>query len=170
MTDSWRSWLVMKCGEMKPCSIWRPSTNSVSSAMDLPSSTVMTPSLPTFSMTSAMRSPMRRSFPAMPATAATVSLPSTGEASPRSSPVTTRWPCSRPRRIAMGLAPAAMTRMPSEKIACASTVAVVVPSPAISLVRTATCFTSCAPMFSKRSLSSISLATVTPSLVMTAGP
>jgi hypothetical protein len=55
-------------------------------------------------------------------------------------------------------------------MACASTVAVVVPSPASSLVREATSFTICAPMFSNLSESSISLATVTPSLVMRGAP
>ncbi len=55
-------------------------------------------------------------------------------------------------------------------MAWASTVAVVVPSPATSDVLDATSFTICAPMFSKRSSSSISLATVTPSLVMVGAP
>jgi hypothetical protein len=50
-------------------------------------------------------------------------------------------------------------------IACASTVAVVVPSPASSEVLEATSFTICAPMFSNLSFSSISFATDTPSLV-----
>ena len=54
-------------------------------------------------------------------------------------------------------------------MARASTVAVVVPSPAMSEVLLATSLTSLAPMFSKRSSSSISLLTVTPSLV-TVGP
>src|SRR5450631_1272194 len=49
-------------------------------------------------------------------------------------------------------------------------VAVVVPSPAMSLVFDATSRTICAPMFSKGSLSSISFATVTPSLVMVGPP
>ena len=48
-------------------------------------------------------------------------------------------------------------------------VAVVVPSPATSLVFWATALTSLAPMFSNGSGSSISLETVTPSLV-TVGP
>src|SRR5678815_2000916 len=55
-------------------------------------------------------------------------------------------------------------------MACASTVAVVVPSPATSEVLLATSFTICAPMFSSGSLSSISFATVTPSLVMVGDP
>jgi hypothetical protein len=55
-------------------------------------------------------------------------------------------------------------------MASASTVAVVVPSPATSLVLLATSRTIWAPMFSKGSCSSISLATVTPSLVTVGEP
>src|ERR1700723_2649087 len=55
-------------------------------------------------------------------------------------------------------------------MAWASTVAVVVPSPAMSEVFEATSRTICAPMFSCGSFSSISLATVTPSLVMVGEP
>src|ERR1035437_1044109 len=52
----------------------------------------------------------------------------------------------------------------------ASTVAVVVPSPALSEVLEATSLTICAPMFSYGSGSSTSLATVTPSLVTVGEP
>ena len=76
---------------------------------------------------------------------------------------------SIPRRTAVGLLPAATFRVPSRKIALASTVAVVVPSPARSEVFEATSFTSLAPMFSNGSSRSTSLLTVTPSLV-TVGP
>src|SRR6266700_1187225 len=55
-------------------------------------------------------------------------------------------------------------------MACASTVAVVVPSPAVSDVLLATSRTICAPMFSSGSFRSITLATVTPSLVMVGDP
>src|SRR5215471_13544381 len=55
-------------------------------------------------------------------------------------------------------------------MARASTVAVVVPSPATSEVLLATSFTICAPMFSNLSSSWISLATVTPSLVTVGAP
>ena len=48
----------------------------------------------------------------------------------------------------IGLAPAATLRRPSRTSAWASTVAVVVPSPATSLVLVATSLTSWAPMFS----------------------
>src|SRR3989442_12231045 len=55
-------------------------------------------------------------------------------------------------------------------MACASTVTVVVPSPAVSDVLLATSRSICAPMFSCGSLRSISLATVTPSFVMVGDP
>src|SRR5258708_6809406 len=55
-------------------------------------------------------------------------------------------------------------------MARASTVAVVVPSPATSEVFDATSFTICAPMFSNLSSSWISFATVTPSLVTIGAP
>jgi len=55
-------------------------------------------------------------------------------------------------------------------MAWANIVAVVVPSPARSLVFEATSFTICAPIFSSASSSSISLATVTPSLVTWGAP
>src|SRR5207253_7475512 len=58
---------------------------------------------------------------------------------------------------------AARLRRPSVTIAWASTVAVVVPSPATSLVFVAACLSIWAPMFWKWFSSSISLATVTPS-------
>src|SRR3954469_8541074 len=55
-------------------------------------------------------------------------------------------------------------------MACASTVAVVVPSPAVSEVFDATSLTIWAPRFAKRSSTSISLATVTPSFVTVGEP
>src|SRR5262245_30176483 len=70
----------------------------------------------------------------------------------------------------IGFTPAATNFRPSLNSASASTMAVVVPSPATSLVLLATSFTSLAPMFSKGSTSSISLLTVTPSLVMSGPP
>ncbi len=56
------------------------------------------------------------------------------------------------------------------KIASAKTVAVVVPSPAVSDVLLAASLTSLAPMFSILSVSSISSATVTPSFVTVGAP
>ena len=76
---------------------------------------------------------------------------------------------SMPRLSSMGFTPATTSLLPSRKIAWASTVAVVVPSPATSEVLLATSFTIWAPMFSNLSSNSISLATVTPSLVIGGG-
>ena len=75
-----------------------------------------------------------------------------------------------PRLSASGLAPAATFFRPWRTIAWASTVAVVVPSPATSLVAVATSRTSCAPWFSKTSSTSISRAMVTPSFVIVGAP
>ena len=75
-----------------------------------------------------------------------------------------------PRLRSIGFAPAVTFLRPSRKIASARTVAVVVPSPATSVVFDATSRTICAPMFSNGSFRSISLATVTPSLVIGGEP
>ena len=75
-----------------------------------------------------------------------------------------------PRFRSIGFMPAATAFRPSRTIAWASTHAVVVPSPAMSLVFWAASRTICAPMFSNLSSSSISLATVTPSLVVRGAP
>ena len=77
---------------------------------------------------------------------------------------------SMPRFKSIGFIPAATDFKPSCKIACASTVAVVVPSPASSDVWLATSLTICAPIFSNLSFSSTSLATETPSLVTVGEP
>jgi hypothetical protein len=77
---------------------------------------------------------------------------------------------SMPRFRAIGFAPAATLRRPSRTSAWARTVAVVVPSPATSSVFFATSLTSSAPIFSYGSSSSISLAMLTPSLVMVGAP
>ena len=75
-----------------------------------------------------------------------------------------------PRLSAIASAPAAIILRPSRKMPSASTVAVVVPSPATSLVLLAASLTSCAPRFSNGSSSSMSWATVTPSLVTLGEP
>ena len=77
---------------------------------------------------------------------------------------------SIPRLRSIGFMPAATAFAPSWAIDWARTVAVVVPSPAMSLALEATSRTICAPMFSNLSLSSMSLATVTPSLVIRGAP
>ena len=130
----------------------------------------MTPSLPTFSIASAMNSPISGSLAEIDATCAIFSLVSTSFLNDSISLTAISTALSMPCLISSGLLPAVTLRRPSRMIACASTVAVVVPSPAMSLVFDATSLTSCAPMFSNTSGSSISLAIVTPSLVIVGEP
>ena len=125
-----------------------PSVSSSSSPKVLDSSTVMTPSLPTLSMASAMISPTWVSAAEMEAVEAICSLVSTSLAMLSSCSQTASIAASMPRFSDIGLAPAATLRRPSRTSACASTVAVVVPSPATSSVFLATSLTSSAPIFS----------------------
>ncbi|GBD44575.1 hypothetical protein HRbin40_02064 [bacterium HR40] len=148
-----------------------PSTTSSSVSRDFASSTVITPSLPTFSIAWASMRPISRSpLAEMVPIWAISSLVVTVLARFRSSCTTASTAISMPRRRSMALAPASTAFTPSRAMAAASTVAVVVPSPATSLVRFATSFTIWTPRFSNLSSSSISLATVTPSLVMRGAP
>src|SRR6185437_16211430 len=148
-----------------------PSTMSTSVSSDLFSSTVMTPSLPTFCIACAIILPIAASpLAEMVPTWATSEEAATGLARFSMSLITAATAMSMPRLRSIGFMPAATDLAPSLTIACASTVAVVVPSPAVSLVFEATSRTICAPMFSNLSSSSISLATVTPSLVMRGAP
>ena len=136
------------------------------------SSTVITPSLPTFFMASAMIPPIVLS--PLAEIVATWVIFSTSSAtvfeSFLTSAIATSTAFSMPRFSAIGLAPAATCFTPSRKMDWARMVAVVVPSPATSLVFDATSRTIWAPMFSSGSFSSISFATVTPSLVMLGPP
>src|SRR3954468_21384532 len=148
-----------------------PSTRSSSFSRPLPSSTVMTPSLPTLSIASEIVLPISGSALAEMAPTWAISFDVVqGLESFFSSSTATVTALSMPRLMSIGFMPAATYFMPSATIDCARTVAVVVPSPATSLVFEATSFTSCAPMFSNLSLSSISFATDTPSLVTVGAP
>ena len=148
-----------------------PSTTSVSVTKPLFSSTVITPSLPTFCIASAICRPISVSpFAAIAPTWPISSVPETVRDCALMSSTTMATAFSMPRFRSIGFMPAATDFMPSLTIAWARTVAVVVPSPATSLVRLATSRTICAPMFSNLSSSSMSLATVTPSLVMRGAP
>src|SRR6266545_2170452 len=147
-----------------------PSVYSFSRPRVWPSSTVMTPSLPTLSITSAMISPTSGSAALIAATAAICSRLSTSTLCFSSSATIASTAFSMPRLTPIGLAPAVTTRRPSLTIACPRTTAVVVPSPATSSVLVATSLRSCAPMFSNGSSSSMSRAIVTPSLVIVGEP
>src|SRR5579864_5005303 len=148
-----------------------PSTISTSVSSALASSTVMTPSLPTFCIASAIILPTFASpFDEMVPTWATSAEDATFFERFLMSSTTAATAISMPRLRSIGFMPAATDFAPSLTIDAASTVAVVVPSPARSLVFCATSRTICAPMFSNLSSSSISLATVTPSLVIRGAP
>ncbi len=139
--------------------------------MPLASSTVMTPSLPTFCMASAIMrpislSPLAQIVPTCAVSASVVIF----LVRVASSATRAATALSTPRFRSIGAMPAATALPPSRTMAWASTMAEVVPSPAMSLVLDATSRTICAPMFSNFSASSISLATVTPSLVMRGAP
>src|SRR5690348_5219983 len=130
----------------------------------------MTPSLPTLLNASAISSPILASCAEMVATCAISVCSSTSRATASSFSETAAAAASIPRLRSIGLAPAATERSPKCTIAWARTVAVVVPSPAMSLVLVATSLASWAPRFSYGFSSSTSLATVTPSLVMVGAP
>src|SRR5712671_3844168 len=148
-----------------------PSTTSSSVSSDFASSTVITPSLPTRFIASAMKRPISASpLAEMVPTWAISSFEVTFLEFFCRSATTASTARSMPRLRSIGFMPAATALAPSRTMACASTVAVVVPSPAWSEVRDATSRTIWAPMFSNLSSSSISLATVTPSLVMRGAP
>src|SRR5882724_7857500 len=123
-TASSRSGSVTKYGAMYPLSKRMPSVSSSSRPKVLLSSTVMTPSLPTLSMASAIISPIAGSPAEMDAVEAICSLVSTSLASLDSSSLTASTAASMPRLSAIGLAPAATLRRPSRTSAWASTVAV----------------------------------------------
>src|SRR5882762_606133 len=148
-----------------------PSTTSSSLSSPEPSSTVITPSLPTFSIASAMVLPIDSSRFAEIVPTWAIALESLqGLESFLSSSTAAMTALSMPRLRSIGLRPEETAFRPSRMMACDSTVAVVVPSPASSEVLEATSFTICAPMFSNLSFSSISFATDTPSLVMVGAP
>src|SRR5438552_2327931 len=147
-----------------------PSTTSSVVSMVLDSSTVMPPSLPTFFIASAMIPPICLSLLAEMVPTWAIMSPLTSLCSFLISSTATSTAFSMPRFSAVGLAPAATVFTPSRKMACARTVAVVVPSPATSDVLEATSRTIWAPIFSRGSFSSISFATVTPSVVMIGAP
>src|ERR1035441_8629408 len=91
---------------MYPLSKRMPSVSSSSRPKVLDSSTVMTPSLPTLSMASAIISPMAVSPAEMEAVEAICSLVSTSLASLESSSLTRSTAASMPRLSDIGLAPA----------------------------------------------------------------
>ena len=144
-----------------------PCTTSISVSSDVPSSIVITPSLPICFMASAMVAPISASpFAEMAPIWAISTFVVTFLAFFLRSATTASTARSMPRFRSMGFIPAATALTPFRTIARASTIAVVVPSPASRELRRATSRTICTPMFSNLSSSSISRATLTPSLVI----
>ena len=134
------------------------------------SSTVITPSFPTFSIASEMSFPISSSPAETLATFAIFSLDSIFTDCFFSDSIVLATAFLIPFCRIIGFEPAAKFFKPALIIACARRVAVVVPSPATSFVFVATSLKSCAPIFSALSSSSISLAIVTPSFVMSGEP
>ena len=156
---------------MNPLSNCIPSTTSNVVPILLASSTVITPSLPTLSIASANKSPIVESlFADIVPTCAICDLSLTFLHILFNSSTTTFTALSMPLFSAIVFAPAVTYFTPSLKIASARIVAVVVPSPATSLVLDATSQTIFAPIFSNGSPSSTSFATVTPSFVTVGEP
>ncbi len=132
---------------------------------------MITPSLPTFSIASAIRLPILSSLLAEIDPTCAISLVVVqGLLIFLSSSIAALTALSIPRLRSIGLWPATTYFIPSRTIDWANTVAVVVPSPAMSAVFDATSLTICAPMFWSLSFNSISFATETPSLVMVGPP
>ena len=131
---------------------------------------MITPSLETFSIASATSSPTPSSPAEIEATLAICSLPLIDSLISEIASTAASQAFFIPLRSTIGFAPAAKFFIPSFIIACARTVAVVVPSPATSFVLVATSFTICAPISSNGSSREISFAIVTPSFVMSGEP
>ena len=167
---SMRSALVIMYGETYPLSKRIPSTTSDSMPNDCDSSTVTTPSFPTFPIALAIMVPISSDSADIVATCFISSDFLISLALARSASTTAFAAASMPSRMPIAFTPLLVCLSPSSMIAWVSTTAVVVPSPAISLVLFATSFTISAPIFSNLSGSVISLAIDTPSLVMTGAP
>ena len=129
-----------------------------------------TPSLPTFSIVSAISRPNSFDSAEIDATFRISSFPFTSFAIFRSASTASRAAASMPRRTTVAFAPIAVRLKPSLMMALVRTIAVVVPSPALSFVLFATSLMISAPMFSNLSASEISFAIETPSLVIVGPP
>mmetsp|Transcript_24434 Transcript_24434/g.51158 ORF Transcript_24434/g.51158 Transcript_24434/m.51158 type:complete len:373 (-) Transcript_24434:381-1499(-) len=121
---------VMNRLDSQPTSISMPSVYSTESVRPCPSSKMVAPSSPTRSSASASRPPMSQSLHEMAAICWYCSSVVTGLAASLILPTKKRAALYRPLRSAIGLWPADTNLQPSRIIACVSTVAVVVPSPA----------------------------------------
>mmetsp|Transcript_14962 Transcript_14962/g.28957 ORF Transcript_14962/g.28957 Transcript_14962/m.28957 type:complete len:237 (-) Transcript_14962:144-854(-) len=136
----------------------------------LDSSRVITPALPTFAMASEMSLPTSSFPPAETVATLARSWSLTSVEMPLSSWTSLVTVLSMPLVTCTGFAPAITIFIPSAIMAAERMVAVVVPSPATSLVLEAAWRTSFAPIFSTGSSRSTSFATVTPSFTIFGDP
>ena len=131
------------------------------------SSIVIEPSWPTRSTAIEINFPIELSlFAEMAAMCSICSIVTIGDAISLSLPTTCSVQRCRPRCNSVGDTPARINFWDSLRMALASTVEVVVPSPASVFVWTAACLIICAPAFSNGSSRATKCATVTPSFVM----
>ena len=143
-------------------------SNSVSNDWD--SSTVITPSEVTIPIASEIIEPISSSPPALTVATFWISEPLILMLLDFNFFKTKSSPVSIPFFSSIGLAPAAIFFRPSWTILWVKIVAVVVPSPALSLVFDATCSINFAPKLDIGFSRLISLATVDPSLMMSGEP
>lgn len=136
-------WLVTKYGETYPLSNLIPSTYSISCYKVLPSATVIVPWFPTLSISSAIKAPISLSpLELMVAILSIYLFVVIYILLFYKSATTASTAILIPFLRSIGFNPASTDLQPSLKIALAKIVAVVVPSPASSLVLLATDFTS----------------------------
>ena len=156
----------MKALATKPESKWNPSLRSRLVWIERAASTVIEPSLPTQSTALAIRLPMVSSLLAeMVAMCAMSSSLWMGIDASFKLPTSTSVALSIARLISMGGTPATTCFCASCRIARASTIDVVVPSPARAFVWLDACFKIWTAAFSMGSSSTTWSATVTPSLL-----
>ena len=116
-TASWRFTSVMKNAEAYPLSYENPSTISCSIVSPCPASTVTTPSLPIFAITSAISCPISLSPAEIVATSAIFFESPAIFSADFSIPATISAPAfSMPRRSSIGFTPAAISLLASAKI------------------------------------------------------
>jgi len=165
------TWSVTKYGEIYPLSTYIPYTFYSQVYVVRDYSTLMTPSNPAWSIAMAIISPIYWSlFADIEAICYIsflfdISLPNDLIYFTRTSPY-----FSKDLYRNTELTPFIMNLLPYSTIAWAKIVAVVVPSPACSLVFSATCWQIRAPRFSNSSYNYTCLAIVTPSFVIVGRP
>mmetsp|Transcript_33250 Transcript_33250/g.99222 ORF Transcript_33250/g.99222 Transcript_33250/m.99222 type:complete len:496 (+) Transcript_33250:367-1854(+) len=162
------SFSLTRSSDSHPTSSSMPSETVTSSCISTPSSMIVAPSRPTLMIASAVWAPSSSELAEMEAICLYCSYVVTGSASSRILAEKKAAAFSSPFCSATALWPDEVSRIPSRMMACVSTVAVVVPSPARESVCDAACSSSLTPTFSGIDSRFTSPAMVTPSFT-TAG-